>query len=120
MSSVVDVSVQPTTDPNMRAYHARFEMSGGPEVGTRGNSEELGEFGRLVLEIRGVAQVHVCSYVMLVTKAPLFEWSEIGPEVERLLRMFAASQRQAEEACCGAAAGGPGVERPEPTKTRAA
>jgi len=98
MASTTQISVQPTNDPNMKAYNTRFEMASAPESGSRGNSDELGEFGRLILNIRGVAQVHVCAYVMLVTKAPLFEWNEIDPDIEKLLRMFAISQRQLEGA----------------------
>lgn len=94
MSSVAEISVQPTTDPNVKVYHTRFEMSSGPECGSRGNSEELGAFGNLVLAIPGIAQVHVCPYALMITKAPLFEWSEIDPLVEDLLKEFVISQRQ--------------------------
>ena len=98
MSALAEISVQPTEDPNMKAYHTRFEMSSGPEEGTRGNSPDLGEFGNLILSTRGVIQVRVCPYILLVTKAPLFEWKEIDPEIEQILKHFAFSQRQLSEA----------------------
>ena len=98
MSAMVEISVQPTNDPNVKVYHTRFELSSGPEVGARGCSDEMGAFGNLILEIRGIAQVHVGPYVLLVTKAPLFEWSEIDPSIQEILKTFAISQRQIEDA----------------------
>ncbi len=97
MSSTAEVTVQPTNDPNVQAYHTRFEMSSGPESGTRGNSEEMGAFGNLILDIKGIAQLHICPYIMLVTKGPLFEWSEIEPEIKKILASFAISQRQLQD-----------------------
>ena len=93
MPTVAEVTVQPTDDPNIKAYHTRFEMSSGPESGTRGNEESLSDFGRLILEIRGVSQVRVTPYVLLVTKAMLFSWGEILPKVEDILRGFVQSQK---------------------------
>ena len=98
MLPVAEISVQPTNDPNTKAYHTRFELSSGPEVGAKGYSDNVGAFGNLILEIRGVAQVHVGPYVLLVTKAPLFEWSEIDPSIQEILKTFALSQRQIEDA----------------------
>ena len=98
MSAMVEISVQPTNDPNVKVYHTRFELSSGPEVGARGCSDEMGAFGNLILEIRGIAKVHVGPYVLLVTKAPLFEWSEIDPSIQEILKTFAISQRQIEDA----------------------
>lgn len=97
MPQVAEISVQPTSDPNMKAYHTRFEMSSGPEQGSRGNFDELGEFGRLFLKIKGIVQVHVCPYTLLVTKASLYEWPEIDPDVIKILRHFAISERQLAE-----------------------
>jgi hypothetical protein len=92
MPSVATLTVQATNDPDVKAYHTRFELSSGPEVGSRGCDESVGEFGRLVLAIPGVAQVHVCPYILLITKAPLFEWAEIEPVVLQILKEFARSQ----------------------------
>lgn len=94
MSSVVEIAVQSTSDPNSRAYHTRFELSSKPETGMRGCSEELGAFGNLVLEVRGVVQVCVGPYVLLVTKAPLFEWDEVDASIQEILKTFVISQRQ--------------------------
>jgi hypothetical protein len=97
-TTAVDISVQNTTDPNVRGYHTRFGMVDAPESGSRGNSAELGAFGSLFLDIRGVAHVQVGPYILLITKAPLFSWQEIDPEVVKILKMAVTSQRQMQEA----------------------
>ena len=102
MPTLVGVAVQNTNDPNVRAYHTRFEMSPTPECGARGSAQELGEFGALFLEIVGVAQVQVSPYILLVTKAPLYAWDEIDPGVVAILKMAEISQRQLMEAVEGA------------------
>jgi hypothetical protein len=89
-----DLTWQPTNDPNTNAYHTRYILSGTPESGSRGAVDDLGEFGRLILDIPGVVQVHVQAYVLLVTKAPLFDWDEVDSEVTKILVLFAASQKQ--------------------------
>lgn len=88
-----DISVQATEDPAVRAYHTRFEMTSAPEFGSRGCDDQLGEFGRLMLGIRGVTQVHILPYAMLITKAPLFLWDEVDDKVTDILKGFARSQR---------------------------
>ena len=93
MSTVAQVTSQSSNDPNIMVFHTRFEMSEGPEAGTRGHACELGEFGQLFLEIRGVSQVHVTPYVLLITKAQLFEWDEITPSVTAILEQFVRSQK---------------------------
>ena len=96
MSSVASITVQATTDPNMKVYHTRFEMSSGPEAGSRGDDEQVGGFGQLVLAIQGVSQVRVCPYILMVTKAPLFTWDEVEPNVVKLLKEFGRSQLELE------------------------
>lgn len=98
MTSVAEITVQQTNDPNVLVYHTRFELASAPEMGLRGCEEEVGAFGKLILEIRGVVQVHVGPYMLLVTKAPLFEWPEIDPSVQDILKSFAKSQRLMEDA----------------------
>ena len=94
MSSIVDISVQHTTDPNVKVYNTRVELTGKPEVGFRGCADEVGAFANLVLEIDGVTQVQLGSYVLIVTKAPLYSWDEVQPKVRGLLETFVISQRQ--------------------------
>jgi hypothetical protein len=77
--TVAEISVQPTQDPNVKAYHTRYE---------------LGEFGLLMLEIRGVTQVHVMPYLLLITKGQMFEWDEISPKVEDILKGFGRRNAQ--------------------------
>ena len=98
MSTVVEITAQVTNDPNIKGFHTRFQMADAPEMGLRGDSSGLGAFGNLVLEIRGIVQIHVCPYVLLVTKAPLFSWDEVEPQVIGLLKQAVASQRQMHDA----------------------
>lgn len=95
-ATIADVSIQSTQDPNTKAYHTRFELAEAVESGVRGDSTGLGEFGNMILEMRGVVQVQVSSYLILVTKAPLFNWEEIENSVTDLLKIFAISMRQLE------------------------
>ena len=97
MASMAEITVQLTNDPNAWVYHTRFELASGFESGARGCSEEMGAFGKLILEIRGVVQVHLGPYMLLVTKAPLFTWPEIDPSIKEILKTFAISQRQIED-----------------------
>jgi hypothetical protein len=46
-----------------------------------------------MLGIRGVTQVHILPYALLVTKAPLFLWDEVDDKVTDILKGFARSQR---------------------------
>lgn len=86
------MAVQPTENPNIRAYHTKFEMSESLESGDRNNSDVLGEFGKLILGIRGVVQVHVTPYALQAQKAPLFSWPEIEPAIQKILTDFTKSQ----------------------------
>lgn len=98
MQVLADLSVQPTSDPNVKAYNTRFEMVSVPETGHRGCASELSDFSQILLEIRGITQVYVGAYVLLVTKAPLFQWCEIDGSVTDLLKHFVVSQKQLEDA----------------------
>ena len=98
MASVAEITVQLTNDPNVWVYHTRFELASGLESGVRGCSEEVGAFGKLILEIGGVVQVNLGPYMLLVTKAPLFKWPEIDPIIQEILKTFAISQRQIKDA----------------------
>lgn len=89
-----NVSVQVTSDPNTRAFNTTFEMVEKPESAVRGQENRLSEFGRLFLVIKGVVQVQVGTYLLLVTKAPLFDWELIQPQVKDILNTFARSQEQ--------------------------
>ena len=91
--STEDITVQPTDNPNQRVYNLRYEMASAPEMGYRGNAPQLGPFGQLILEIDGVVQVAIGPYVLLVTKAPLFTWDEVHPQIEHLLAELVRSQR---------------------------
>lgn len=92
--NIAEIATQPTSDPNVKIFHTRFEMSAGPEEGTRGNDAELGAFGQMIMsQVRGISQLHVTPYILMVTKALLYEWEEILPHVEDLLKEFARSQK---------------------------
>jgi hypothetical protein len=97
VQTVADITAQLTDDPNRMVFHTRFEMSTGYEEGARGNSSSLSEFGKLFLEIRGVAHVQVIPYTLVVSKAQLYDWTELTPQVEDILRHFVLSQRQMQE-----------------------
>ena len=93
-----DITMQQTEDPNTLVYHTKFEMTDVNQSAVRGNSFDLCEFGELVLSIRGVAKISVYPYLLAVTRAPMFNWDEIRPKIENLLKHFVISQRQLEDA----------------------
>lgn len=120
MPAAVEITIQGTPDPNTKAYHTRFELSEINQSGIRGsydaepdraNTAELGEFGKLILSMKGVVMVQIGTYVLLVTKAPLFEWSEVDPEIQSILKMFAVSLRQLNEVELPTAGSSDPVER---------
>ncbi len=87
------ILMQLTKDIDMRLYNVRFELTEeAAEDGCKGSVENLGEFGRLVMKIRGIEVVRVQPYRMFISKAALFLWEDIEPEVLRLLTSFDASQ----------------------------
>lgn len=94
MSTLAEVTTQPTTDPNVKVWHTRHQMTSGPEAGSRGSIEYLGEFGRMILDIEGVVEIQIIPYTALIKKALLFEWEEINPKVDALLGEFVKSQHQ--------------------------
>lgn len=94
MPTAVDITTQHTQDPNTKVYHTRYELTDKSESGMRGDDAELSEMGRLFLGIRGVVQVQMSTYVLLITKAPLFDWGEVEPAVGIILNLFVTSQRQ--------------------------
>ena len=99
MGAVTDILSQGTQDPDTRVYHVKFQINDGElQCGVRGeDNDELGEFGALVLAVRGVVHVHVSTYSLMVTKAPLFNWGEISPSIEELLANMVTCQRMLED-----------------------
>lgn len=114
MATVAEITVQPTNDPNVKAYHSRFEMCEAPQAAAKGDAEGLDEFAKLFFGVRGVSRVTMSPYVLLITKAQLFEWEEISPGVEGILKDFVRSQRLIIEALKN------GDEELEPVKSHAA
>jgi len=93
VGAVEDITIQPTENPDCRVYNTRYELCSAPERGCRGEPSELGEFGCLVLDFRGVVSVTLLPYMMIVIKAPLFHWEEVEPKILELLSDFVRSQR---------------------------
>ncbi len=90
---VEKVVMQLTADIGMRLYNVRYELTErAAEDGCRGAIEDLGEFGKLIMKIRGIEVIRVQPYRMFVSKAALFLWEDIEPEVISLLTSFDASQ----------------------------
>lgn len=86
------VCVQQTQDPNIMVYHTRFEMVDKTEEGWRGDTEGLGEFGKLFLEIRGVQHVRVTPYMIFIMKGVAFQWNEVQSKVLDILTTFASPE----------------------------
>ncbi len=94
MPLIAEILGQNTTDPNVKVYHTRYQLSEVRETGTRGDVAELGELGQIFLRMSGVVQVQVFPYLLIITKAELFQWDEISPPVEKILGQLVISQRQ--------------------------
>ncbi len=87
------VLMQQTADVSMRLYNVRYELTEkAAEDGCRGAVDDLGEFGKLIMRIRGIEVIRVQPYRMFVSKAAMFLWEDIEPEVISLLTSFDASQ----------------------------
>lgn len=93
MQNLEKVIMQLTQQPCMRLYNVRYELTdSAAEDGCRGSIENLGEFGHLVMEIRGIEVVRIQPYRIFISKAALFSWDEIEPSVIKLLESFNLSQ----------------------------
>ncbi len=97
MPLIAEILGQNTTDPNVKVYHTRCQLSEGREIGIRGEAAELGELGQIFLRIRGITQIQVFPYILMITKAELFQWDEISPGVEKILGELVKSQRQLDD-----------------------
>lgn len=100
-TATAEISVQNTNHPDTVVYHTKFEMVSETVAASRGDASELSGIPEMVLSIRGVMKVAVYPYLLSVTRAPMFDWKDIRPSVEEILRMFAASQKQLKEAVGG-------------------
>ncbi len=87
--------MQTTNDPNTKVYNTRYELTERVESGTKHDQTDLGDLAKIFFkEVRGVVQVQMAAYAVMITKAPLFDWVEIDCGVQGILRMFVASQKQ--------------------------
>ena len=94
MDQTAEVIVQATDEPDMRVYNVRYELTeAAAEDGCRGRIDGLGAFGKLLVGIRGVEVVRVQPYRFFISKAVMFEWSEIDPHVMSIVETLVASQR---------------------------
>ena len=77
----------PTSDPNCRVYHTRFEISTEGLQGSRGDPSKstLSALGSMVLRMDGIIHVVEQNYMLMVMKAPLFSWDEVEPPIVNLL-----------------------------------
>lgn len=94
MSITMSLTTSPTNDPDLRAWHSRYELISGQsaEAALRYTAtEENSQLLRDILDIPGVESVQIRPYILLVSKAHLFEWTEIELEVERLVRWHVTS-----------------------------
>ncbi len=81
--------MQETNQPEMRVYNVRHELINTEhEDGHRYGDEKLGPFGKLLVAIPGIEVVRVQPYRFFISKAAMFEWSEIEPEIARLVGTF--------------------------------
>lgn len=70
-------------------YNVRQQLTDQPhEDGIRNGSDEMGAFGKLLLSIPGIELVRVQPYRFIVSKAVMFDWSEIEPKVIELVSHF--------------------------------
>lgn len=89
-----EVIVQTTEEPCMRVYNVKYELTEkAAEDGCRGRVDELGSFGQLLCQIRGIEVVRVQPYRFFVSKAVMFSWDEIQPHILDLLQSLTASQK---------------------------
>lgn len=83
------VLMQETDQPEMRVYNVRHELTEhAHEDGCRNGADKLGAFGKLLVSIPGIEVVRVQPYRFIISKAVMFDWSEIEPKVTELLENF--------------------------------
>jgi hypothetical protein len=78
----------------MRAWNSRYELvvgQSGEAALKYATTEQHSQLLKDILDVRGVESVRILPYVLLVSKAALFEWKEIECHVERLIRWHVTS-----------------------------
>lgn len=87
--SVAEFIMQETDQPDMRVYNVRHSLTElAHEDGCMGGENTLGAFGKLLVSIPGVEVVRVQRYRFFVSKAVMFEWSEIEQQIAELVENF--------------------------------
>jgi len=81
-------SIHPPEAPEVAAYFSRSELVKTIVGGERGDPDVQDPVLELVLQIPGICVATVRPYIINVTKAPTYEWPEIDPQVEKLIRSF--------------------------------
>ena len=97
-TATADISVQNTDHPDRLVYHTKFEMVSENVCAIRGDSVELDGLPQMVMDVRGIVKISVYPYMLAITRAPMFDWKDIKPGVEEILKMFVMSQKQLEDA----------------------
>lgn len=100
-TATADISVQNTDHPDKVVYHTKFEMVSENVTAIRGDCADVGGLPEIILAIRGVTKVTAYPYMLAITRAPMFDWNDIRPGIEDILKMFASSQKQLEGAVDG-------------------
>jgi hypothetical protein len=78
----------------MMVFHVTCELNEGePSVGSRNDSSNLSELGKMFLSIRGVEKVAVNTYTVAVVKNPAFSWSDVQPQVVAILEEMVSSYK---------------------------
>ena len=112
MAAVAEISVQPTGDPHSKVYHTRTELVETSEAAHRSDRSNASAFGSMFLDIDGVISVAIGPYLLMVTKAPLFDWAEIDFKVESILTQFVKASQGMKNADTSKAEPAPRIERP--------
>lgn len=74
--------------PDVAIFHCRGELTKRTCFGVRGEGGRFPTLAHEILRMRGVVAVTVAPYAVAVSKAPLFDWSEIEGRVMALLSSF--------------------------------
>jgi len=86
--------VQETDKPEMRVYNVRHELTNqAHEDGHKNCTDDVGLFGKLLLDIPGIEVIRIQPYRFFISKAVMYEWSEIEPKIVSLIQSYEQHMR---------------------------
>jgi hypothetical protein len=88
---MAQILAQPTHDPDTRVYHVKDRITDIRIAAAAGDSD-VSDLAQIFLDIDGVSGVRIDPYLVLISKAPLYEWDEVEGRVLDILKTHSTTR----------------------------